>query len=431
VNLTEYHDPQPTGVAIAGSEPRLSTVSLANMPRSLLRAICAGVLLVILVAGLWPFHAPGNEVRWLSPGQGLLFGKYGSIVSAVPFELNGRRADGPCSIELWLEPERLDGSGTILAFYWPQGRTVPLALRQSLDDLLIQLPNQKSQPDPKKARIYAGHVFSRHQGPVFLTISSGVSGTTVYADGALVRQAPGFRVRIGDLTGQLVVGNSPGTTHTWSGQLLELALYDRELSAREAAEHYASLGKGGQVAAGSQITKNPNSGLQGAIALYPFHEGNGGVVRNVAHDRSDAATGNTGPDLLIPERFFVLNEQFLETPWSEYHANWGYWKNVGINIGGFIPLGFFFCAYFAVARNRGAAALTIALGFMVSLTIEVGQAFLPTRDSGITDLITNTFGTALGVAAYAWIMKSDWFAGAGIASQVAVREKREDLQLVE
>ena len=345
----------------------------------LLRAICALVLLGILVAGLWPFHRPKNEVSWSSNNRGLSFGKYGSIVSAAPFKARSPQADGSCSIEIWLQPWRVKTSGTILAFYWPENRTVPFALRQSLGDLVLLRRNDDPSRHGKRIRLYVDDVFS-HQQPVFVTISSGPSGTRVYVDGTLVKTTPSFRFSSPDLTGQLVIGNAPATTDNWSGELKGLAVYDRGLTADDVSQHYESWKTG---------KKATLAGSEGAVGLYLFHEGNGSVV----HNEVDPVT-----DLHVPPRFFVLDEQFLERPWDEFRPDWNYWKDVGINVGGFVPLGFFFYAYLAlIHRSEHSAAVTIAFGFVVSVTIEVLQAFLPTRDSGMTDLITNTLGTAFGV----------------------------------
>src|SRR5208282_2698617 len=122
-----------------------------------------------------------------------------------------------------------------------------------------------------------------------------------------------------------------------------------------------------------------------AVALYLFNERRGSVV----HNQVDPAT-----DLLIPEHYFVLRAPFLLPAWDEYYPGWGYWRNLSINVGGFIPLGFVFCAYFSKIKRPVLAS--IFLGFTVSLSIEVLQAFLPTRDSGTTDIITNTLGSAIG-----------------------------------
>ncbi len=350
----------------------------------LLRAICALVLLGILVAGLWPFHAPRNEVRWLGSKSGLFLGKHGSIVSAGPFKTKASPAEGSCSIEIWLQPRRVNASGTILAFYWPGSRAVPLALRQSLDDLELQRSVQGQLPHAQKARVYVHDVFGA-QKPVLVTISGGGAGTTISVNGVLVKRSPNFGFLGQELTGQLILGNSPVTTDNWSGQLMGLAVYGRELTSGEVSQHYEYWTKGKQADLAGDL---------GTVALYRFNEGNGSLV----HNQADSAT-----DLLIPERFFVLHEQFLERPWDEFQPGWSYWKNVAINIAGFIPLGFFFQAYFSSHQStRRALASTIAFGFAISLTIEVLQAFLPTRDSGMTDLVTNTFGTALGAILFAW-----------------------------
>ena len=347
--------------------------------RAALRIICAGVLVGILVAGLWPFHSPKNDVRWLSAGTGLAFGRYGSIVSAGLFGDQKRLTDS-CSVELWLQPKRVHASGTILAFYQPESKGTSFALRQSLGDLVLGRADSKS-PQRKNVKIYVDDVLSRRK-PVFITISSNQSGTTIFADGALVKTYENFKLSRQDLTGQLIVGNSPVTTDDWSGELKGLALYDRGLTGNEASQHFSAWMSGTQ----SGLAKS-----EGSVALYLFNEGTGDVARN----QTDSAT-----DLLIPERFFVLHGQFLERPWDEFRPDWAYLKDVGINVGGFIPLGFFFCVYFrALQTSKHPMAATIALGFGVSLTIEVLQAFLPTRDSGMTDLITNTLGTALGAMA--------------------------------
>lgn len=346
----------------------------------LLRVICACVLFGILVAGLWPFHAPRNDVSWLREGNGLVFGKHGSIVSASPLKPHASQRNNSCTLEMWLAPSRIDSDrGMILAFYWPEGRVVPFALHQLRDGLVLE---HKSDYPAKKTGIYVGDVFSSLK-PVVVTITSSEAGTAMYADGVLIKIVPNFVISNRDLTGQLVIANAPSTHYSWAGLLKGLALYDRELSPAEVTQAPARWSEG---------TQPDPSKSQGVIARYVFDERKG----NVVHNQVDSET-----DFLIPERFFVLHEQFLERPWDEFRSGWRYWKDIGVNVVGFIPLGFFFCAYFSQVRTaEHSVAMTVALGFAVSLTIEVLQAFLPTRDSGMTDLITNTLGTAIGVMAF-------------------------------
>lgn len=352
------------------------------VPALFLTAMCWVVLCGLLVAGLWPFHAPRNKVSWLSDGNGILFGDYGSLLSAGGFKK--RNSTGGVCLEIWLEPKVIDDSGTILSFYSPEHRSTSFALRQSLDDVALQRENLTDKLRSKISRIYADHVFRRGK-TVFLTISSGERGTSIYVNGALVRMSRDFRFTSEDLTGKLVVGNSSVTTDTWSGKLKGLAIYARDLTANQAMQNYQSWVGSGQP--GVPVADE-------VIASYLFNEGGG----NDVHNSVDAAT-----DLVIPEHFFVLHEPFLARPWNEYYAGWSYWKDIGVNIAGFIPLGFLFCAYFSKLRGIDhPAAVTVTFGFAVSLTIEVLQAFLPTRNSGMTDLITNSVGTGFGAVLWRW-----------------------------
>jgi len=177
---------------------------------------------------------------------------------------------------------------------------------------------------------------------------------------------------------------------SWSGQIMGLAVYDTTLTSQQVEKHFE--------------TWTPDKGTaledkERPVALYLFNESSG----TVAHNRI-----GSGVDLAIPTRYSVLHPGFLRPVWSQqsYYATrpWtrlSYWEDIAVNIFGFVPLGFLFLAYFSVVKQvQKSAMLVVTLGFAISLTIEVAQRFLPTRDSGMMDLITNTLGTFLGVVLF-------------------------------
>jgi len=77
-------------------------------------------------------------------------------------------------------------------------------------------------------------------------------------------------------------------------------------------------------------------------------------------------------------------------------------EDVVINVLGFIPLGFL-GVHWLRQRMRGSivrvAVLVVLAGFAVSFWIEEAQAYLPTRNSSLLDLITKVTGTIFGVIA--------------------------------
>jgi VanZ family protein len=350
------------------------------MRHLLLTIVCIAVLCGILVAGLWPFHSPRNEVTWLKDRNGLRFGDYGTVRSAGAL---GQAVSGDpqsCSIELWLRPGN-DYGGTILTLY-AADNSIPLSLHQSLADLMLQSGRWGSSGRAGRPRIYFSDVFRAGQ-PMFVSITSGLEGISAYTNGTLLSAARGFRPAAGACSGRLIVGDSPHQQDTWSGQVMGLAIYASELSPPTVLRHHDTWTKNGR----PEIAEQDR-----ATALYLFDERAGDMVHNHA-----------GPsaDLLVPATYSVVDKIFLEPFWDEFHPSWNYWENLLKNIVGFVPLGLCFCPYFTLVRKAKRAGLvTVAFGFAVSLTIEVFQGFLPTRDSGTTDLFTNTLGTWIGVMLY-------------------------------
>src|ERR1019366_8591252 len=204
------------------------------IPRQAIGALAMLTLCGILVAGLWPFHSPKNQVHWLDNENGLRFGDYGTILSSGMFE--SASSDGPsCSLEIWLEPALPWNGGTVVAFYSPSPRR-QFSLQQSHYDLALQRDFEDLHHQGQLARMYVDEVFRKKR--LFVTVTSDGLNTAVYIDGRLATRSLRFGLSLEDLTGELIIANSPLQNNSWSGQLRGLAIYRSELNAAQVAQHY-------------------------------------------------------------------------------------------------------------------------------------------------------------------------------------------------
>ena len=358
----------------------------ATIMRKIIGAICLTVLCGLLVAGLWPFDPfPRNDVSWLREGSGLRFGPHGTIFSTHRFELPRSDQKSFCTLEILLEPARgyVKKSVTILAFHSPDN-PLQFGLMQDRDELVVigDYRDERNQLRTGELRIA---LLGGQREQALFSISSGPKGTTAYRNGVFVDSSSGFGLSCKNFSGQLVIGNSPMAYEPWQGKVLGLAIYNHELSPEVILQHYETWSQN------SRLANVQNNYL---LALYTFDERSGRIIHN---------SNGSEPNLYIPETFEIPRKRILAPPWKEFSPDLSYLWDILINVGGFIPFGFFFYAYLTWDRkwNR-AAVVTILLGGMISVSIEILQGFIPSRMSGVTDIITNTLGTSIGVTFWRW-----------------------------
>jgi VanZ like family/Concanavalin A-like lectin/glucanases superfamily len=357
----------------------------------LIFAACFLVLVCIAVAGLWPFHTPRNAVRWLGNENGLLFERHGAAISKNAFPLSRNATDAGFSLELVLTPGQVLHNGTILCFDSSSDPRAPFTLREYGDSFVIQRYVTGDQSNVTWSWFSVHDVFQGGR-QVVVGITSNRNRTDIYVDGKLAGTEVGTGIDARELSGHLVLANST-VDDSWIGSISGLAIYGRDLSPLQIQTHFADWRSG----VGPVLSREASP-----IAFYRFDERSGPVAHNVLSPQTD---------LSIPEKYFVLHPAFLRTPWEQYShthsawARWGFWKDLAVNVFGFVPVGFVFYAYFCSVRSMERPALAaIVTGLLASFAVEVLQRLLPNRDSGMTDLITNTTGTALGV----WLHRSSF-----------------------
>jgi len=333
----------------------------------------------LLTVGLWPFDfRPPNHVGWLNDRAGLSFQPDGIAYDPESADWSaGGGPDQPASftMELWLEQGQAPVTDlfhilTIDDGDYPSG----MILYQWKTELGLRVRDPASHSGYRE--VGPGSVLTP-QTPRFITITVAPAGTTFYSDGTVLKHFPGFTVPNARLRGRLLLGNAAEGKHPWTGKLLGLAIFNRALDASEVAQQDAlwTGHRTGQRAADS-----------GLAALYRFDEGHGRWVNDLSTNRHR---------LLIPERYVVLHKRVLQLD----PIGLSDLDDIAINIIGFMPFGFIVYRYRRLAKPDGRGrnlVWAVCAGAILSLAIELVQAWLPNRTSSINDIFCNTLGTALG-----------------------------------
>ncbi len=346
-------------------------------------AIVAGYFIV----GWWPFaFRPPNHVSWLVDRTGLQFETSGVAYDPAPLPaqaLNGGAGQSAnFTVELWAETAR-EPANNVFNLLTIHNRQLPsdFVLCQWKRELLLRATTTRPPPPHKINEVGPGDALPAGKSR-FITVRGDDAGTDFFLDGLPAKQFPQFVLKPENLDGQLILGDDVSGKHAWNGRLFGLAIYNRALDAEEIARHSALWT---QNRAG-QLTNAP-----GLTALYLFDERGG--------RRAEDASGNRH-HVVIPGIYQVVQKKFLSAPWNDLAHGQPDYSDIVVNVLGFMPFGFcFFLHRRSVRPDRRAANfwLVILTGAAVSLTIELVQAWLPNRDSSMTDLLTNIFGTLLGV----------------------------------
>jgi hypothetical protein len=279
-------------------------------------------------------------------------------------------------LELLLQPAEVERTYTILSFYAPDNPR-QFRVKQWNDDLLISQGVLDTQGKVKTKEFYVLHALQRDI-LLLLTLTSGPGGTVVYLNGRLKQVFPDVIISQSDLSGKIVLGTSAVGYQPWPGEIHGLALYARQPTPARVLEHYENWTARG--------VQPPD--IEGAIAFYKFAERTGNEIHNSV---------GSEPELEIPKIFRVPDKPLLESPGKEFEASSSYLGDSLWNIAGFVPVGFVVCAYLRTVRGRKSAIVyAILWGGFLSLVIEVLQFYIPPRGSGVTDIITNTIGSAIG-----------------------------------
>ncbi|BBO73019.1 hypothetical protein DSCW_04360 [Desulfosarcina widdelii] len=249
-------------------------------------------------------------------------------------------------------------------------------------DSLIAMNGDDYDFRQRRPRVVARDIFSSIREH-YVAVVSGRQGTRLYVDGVLADVKRDMRLAIPDSGPELrlVVGNTVHATHGWRGVFHGLAITATDFDGQAILQRYRRWAAGGSF----EASKPDLSLLLFSLNTSP----------------SDALKGqDAGPSLLVPGKLVALEKSFLGL--QGLHARWNRPMvfDTLVNVMGFVPLGIVF--YGLIQSTAGSFArhgrwLAVLACLLLSLSIELSQAWIPMRVSSLMDLLLNTLGAWIGV----------------------------------
>lgn len=357
----------------------MSKIKLHTLLGILSLAIC----MIFILAGLWPFNFfPQNRVEWNKQKEGMRFQKFGFVYQGNLFGEGTDLDKEAITIEVSLSCNTppYDHLSDIISQYRPSTSEF-YSISQWKEDLILRkLENKGINKEMSYQEISLDNVLSKGT-KAFLTITSDRKSTRIYLNGRFTREFPEFTYLKNKKSGDLFLGNSPTGQNQWEGELFSLALYDHPLN-EEAEKH------------------NYRKWQNQSEPYYPEIEKPTSYFRFDGTKNSNLNQIEKRNALYIPKTYHVAKRTFFSSPPVDYQLTRNYFGDLFVNLVGFIPFGYFFIGYLYTSRKshpiNGIFLFTMICGFGISFAIEFTQAFLPDRNSSLTDLINNTIGTVIG-----------------------------------
>ena len=352
--------------------------------RALLRIVVALCVGGILFAGLnvqgWESR---NDVEWATDGTGLEFGEHGLAYTDTFTTLDPDDQTGQgFTIEMVLRPsEEADRGFRFIAVVHGGDDSSQLLIGQWRQTIIVI--NGDDYDYRRRSPRLTADISNGGAQPKFLVVKSDARGSAVYLDGESVASRADLTLRLPTDSGRgrLVLGNSVYGRNPWSGNITGFALHRAALDERTLESHLESWRLGDGFA---------DESYAAAYIAYSFSEPNG----RIAVDRSPR-----GLDLHFPPEQTFIEPKLFDSSIDAGSNR----RDIGLNLFGFIPFGFLLVALLAdgTQLNRlSTLATALAIGFALSASIELAQAWIPSRSSSLLDLLLNVAGTGVGGVAF-------------------------------